>query len=122
VWIIRKTDRLADMEKQNDYYLNQLKELILSSIDPTKYAVFVFGSRARGKTGKATDVDIGILGHEPFTLDQLAALHSLIEESIVPYKVDIVDFFSAEETFKSIALTDIEIWNKPNTIELNVKT
>jgi hypothetical protein len=34
-----------------------------------------------------------------------------LEESLVPYKVDIVDFFYVDEAFKNMALKKIIEWN-----------
>lgn len=36
-----------------------------------------------------------------------------IEESEIPYRVDIVDFTLVGEKFKKIALQEIEVWNDP---------
>ena len=107
---------------EDDPYIQKLKELVLNLIDLEKQAVFLFGSRARGKTGKATDVDIGIWGATEVPTSLLVELRESVEESIIPYKVDFVDFASADPKFRKIALADIVIWNKPPTITLKEKT
>ena len=99
-------------------YIEQLKKLVLDIVDKNSYAIFLFGGRARGRLGKTVDVDIGLLGKEPVPLELIGKLHVAVDESIVPYKVDFVDFFSVDETFKQIALKAIEIWNQPNTIKI----
>jgi predicted nucleotidyltransferase len=106
------------MTTENDY-IQLLKDLILKSIDKEHYAVFLFGGRARGRSGKAVDFDIGFLGDRPLSLDRLAELYHEIEESSIPFKVDLVDFFSADPQFRKIALSKIIVWNKPPTIKIN---
>ena len=100
-------------------YLHQLKDLVLNIVDKDRYAVFLFGSRALGKRGKVVDVDIGLLGEKSVPLELLGELHEVVEASIIPLKVDFVDFSSVDEKFKRIALSDIEIWNQPPTIKIN---
>jgi hypothetical protein len=41
----------------------------------------------------------------------------ILQESNIPFKVDIVDFSSAKENFQKIALKDIEIWQNHLAIQ-----
>ena len=77
---------------QMDKYQELAKKIILSEIDRENYAVFLFGSRAAGKTSRSADLDIGILGTEKLPLETLFALRNAVEASLVPYGLDIVDF------------------------------
>lgn len=96
----------------NEKYISMIKEIIFSVIDKNEYKVFMFGSRATQKFKNYSDVDVGILGKKP--LGKLYyKIINLIEESVIPYKVDIVDFALVDEQFKNIALQKIEIWNDP---------
>jgi uncharacterized protein len=96
----------------NEKYISMIKEIIFSVIDKNEYKVFMFGSRATQKFKNYSDVDVGILGKKP--LGKLYyKIINLIEESVIPYKVDIVDFALVDEKFKNIALQEIEIWNDP---------
>lgn len=66
--------------------------------------VFVFGSRATGRSVTRSDIDLGIdLGH-PIAPEVLAALREAFDELPILQRVDVVDFFSVDETFKTIAL------------------
>lgn len=96
----------------NEKYISMIKEIIFSVIDKNEYKVFMFGSRATQKFKNYSDVDVGILGKKP--LGKLYyKIINLIEESVIPYNVDIVDFALVDEQFKNIALQKIEIWNDP---------
>jgi hypothetical protein len=48
-----------------------------------------------------------------------ADLESDLEECIVPYKIDLIDFYHVDKDFKKEALNTIQIWNCPKNINLN---
>lgn len=98
-----------------EQYINLLKGIVLDGIDKERYSVFIFGGRARGRKGKAVDIDIGFLGDSPLGVDRLVELYQAIEDSPIPYKVDLVDFYSADPQFRDIAMSDIILWNPPPT-------
>lgn len=98
---------MTDFDKK---YITIIKEIVLSCINPKEHTVFLFGSRAMNKSQKISDVDIGIQGKKPLG-DIYYKIINKIEESIVPYKVDIVDFSLVDEKFKKTALKKVEIWN-----------
>lgn len=99
-------------------YLQIVKELVLGAVDTTSYAVFLFGSRARPQHSRSADIDIGILGNHPAPDAIATRIKEMVEASIVPYDVDVVDFYDADPEFKTIALKNIIIWNLPNSITL----
>ena len=102
-----------------DKYLRIVKKIILDNIDKDSYIVFLFGSRARKEARAVSDIDIGFYGKEPL-LDTLSELKVLLEESIVPYHIDLVDFTQVDNVFKQIATERIEIWNQPKDISLDM--
>jgi predicted nucleotidyltransferase len=100
------------MDNYNQKYLNKIKEIIFSIIDKNEYKVFLFGSRATKKFKRYSDVDVGLLGNKPIGNAYYKIINK-IEESDIPYKVDIIDFALVDDNFKKIALQEIEIWNDP---------
>jgi predicted nucleotidyltransferase len=94
-------------------YMNILKEIVLSAINPEKVMVFVFGSRAGGHHKRSSDIDIGLLADDKLPVALYHRLRNTIDESIVPWKVDIIDFTRVDSSFKKDALKDIVIWNRP---------
>ena len=87
-----------------------LKELLKNQL-PTGSKFFLFGSRAIGSAGFAADIDIGISPSKPLDYTIISKLQEIIEESFVPYKVDLVDFSNVSEQFKQQALKKIIPWN-----------
>ena len=94
---------------QNNY-LDITKNIVLQHIANNNFKVFLFGSRACGNEKKMSDIDIGILGNEKFPLQLKFKIQEAIEESIVPFKVDIIDFFNVDGNFKEEALKKIVEW------------
>ena len=99
-------------------YLTIAKDIVMKHIPQDQYAVFLFGSRAEGKEKRTSDIDIGIIGNNEFPIMNKSDLEDELEESIIPYKVDIVDFKKVSDDFKKIALKHIQIWNCPKAIEI----
>lgn len=94
----------------NNVSIHNLKEHVLDFLGNENIKIVVFGSRARGDNVTFSDVDIGIIPKGEFNRNRLTLLREFIENSNIPYKVDIVDFSSTSEQFKSEALKDAEIW------------
>ena len=100
-------------------YIEIVKRIVLKHIPKDNFAVFLFGSRAVGNAKPLSDIDIGILGLEPLPTIIKVDLESDLEESIVPYKIDLIDFYQVDKDFKKEALNTIQIWNCPKNISLN---
>ena len=100
-------------------YIDIVKQIVLKHIPKDNFAVFLFGSRAVGNAKPLSDIDIGILGSEPLPTIIKVDLESDLEESIVPYKIDLIDFYQVDKDFKKEALNTIQIWNCPKNISLN---
>ena len=100
-------------------YINIVKQIVLKHVPNNEFAVFLFGSRAAGNSNSLSDIDVGILGIEPLPTSILANLESDLEESIVPFKIDLIDFYQVDKAFKNEALSTGQIWNCPKNIKLN---
>ena len=100
-------------------YLDIVKQIVLKHVPKDKFAIFLFGSRAVGNAKTLSDIDIGILGTEPLPTIIMADLESDLEESIVPFKIDLIDFYQVDKAFKKEALSTVQLWNCPKNIKLN---
>jgi len=56
--------------------------------------IYLFGSRARGDAGAYSDIDIAIESHRSVK-GILSQLRAEIEQSLLPYKVDLIDLSKA---------------------------
>ena len=86
-------------------YLPQIKQIIAKNIDISKYRLFLFGSRASGNNAEYSDFDIGVIGNKPLPSVTKINIEGELEDSDIPVKVDLLDFYQASEKFKKIALS-----------------
>lgn len=91
-------------------YLEELKRLTLNLLKDEEVKIFVFGSRARRDHREASDVDIGLIPRGKIDEAKIAVLKEQIENSNIPYKVEIVNLSEASEDFKKEALKEVIIW------------
>jgi predicted nucleotidyltransferase len=79
----------------------ELATTLLAS-EPT-VNVFLFGSRATGRAGSRSDIDVGLdLGH-PIAPDVMTTIREAFDDLPILQRVDVVDFATADATFKAIA-------------------
>jgi type I restriction enzyme S subunit len=81
--------------------INQILRKTLAGQD-----VYVFGSRARGDHKKTSDLDLAISGAAPLTMAVRSDLEFKFSESDLPFRVDIVDLLTTDESFKKIIQAD----------------
>ncbi len=94
-----------------DLSLEQVKVVagILEAIVPGRM-VRVFGSRATGVAKPWSDLDLAILGNQPLSFTDMAALRMAFAESDLPFRVDLVDWSDVSDAFRqavSDELTDL---------------
>lgn len=93
----------------------QLKAIIHKYLKSDDYKTFIFGSRATGQLSRASlrvrsfsDFDLGILGREKIPGHLLEKIREDLENSSIPYKIDVVDFNKVSPEFRSLALRKIK--------------
>ena len=97
-------------------YLELAKEIALKNLSNINVEVFLFGSRATSSELDKSDIDIGILGDKKVSSIIVSKLYEELEESIVPYHVDIVDFFNVDKEFRRLATQNKIVWKKKKNI------
>lgn len=100
-------------------YIDIVKEMVLKRVPLDDYTVFLFGSRAVGNNHPMSDIDVGIWGEKPLSVTIKLDLEEELEECIVPFKIDVVDFHSLSDEFKHYALEKIDVWNLSKNSILN---
>lgn len=98
--------------KTDDKYRNIAKNTVLDLINKETTSVFLFGSRAENANSGDSDLDIGFLSNKKIDLLLFHKIREALENSIVPYHIDLVDFYNADDDFSKIASDSIIIWNK----------
>lgn len=94
------------------YPIEKLKKEILEAIskylDLNNWKVFFFGSRVSGTNFPRSDIDIGIEGPKKIPVKIKLEIEDELEKIPTLYKIDLVDFKAATESFKKYALKHIE--------------
>ena len=75
--------------------IEDLKNFLKEYFKNTDVKVYLFGSRAKGKNRKYSDIDLAIESKNDIK-DKIEELKSIIEESNLIYKVDIVELSKAD--------------------------
>jgi len=80
--------------------LKKAKIIIMGAFPAAK--IWVFGSRATGKNKPSSDLDLCVDAGEKISLDKMAKIRREIEESDIPYRVDVVDRQAVDKDFLRI--------------------
>ena len=94
--------------KVNLKTINNLKEFLVDFFKGKEVKLFLFGSRARGDNTIFSDIDIGILSDKDIRKD-IVILREILEESNIPYKVDIVEL-SKNRDLLDVVLKEGKRW------------
>lgn len=81
--------------------LQQLHDALKPLLSRHRLSIRLFGSRARGDARRASDIDIALVGSEPLPLEELAEARQSLEESSIPFRVDLVDYATASPALKN---------------------
>lgn len=80
--------------------LSLLKQLITAHIP--KCEIRVFGSRVNGTAKPYSDIDIAVKCTEPIERKKLNRLKEALQESTLPIRVDVLDWYSISEEFRRV--------------------
>ncbi len=84
-----------------DYYLEELRRIVARYVDIDEWHPVIFGSRANGTAHKFSDIDIGFIGTKPLPFSVRSRLWNALDDSNIPYMVDIVDLSAATTEFRN---------------------
>jgi uncharacterized protein len=79
-----------------EWAIEKLRRMVLAALGGHDAAVWLFGSCARGEVRRHSDIDIAILPREALPVGFFGKLEADIEESTIPYDVDLVDLRHAD--------------------------
>jgi len=68
------------------------------------YQVFLFGSRASGKSGDRSDFDVGVYGSRPLPLELFYQIEDEFDDIPTLFTIDWVDFSRVSESFRNNAM------------------
>lgn len=92
---------MIDLEKR---YIDFIKNTISSMIH--NYKLYIFGSRAKNRAKKYSDIDLAIDSQE-LTPQIKTKLEFAFENSTLPYEVDIINLNDIDIKFKNLIQKDL---------------
>lgn len=93
----------------------KIVEDILHEHLPAGVKVWVFGSRAEWATKDSSDLDLALDGDGPLDTGTLIELELAFEDSLLPFRVDVVDLARVEDGFREIVEVNRKPWHKDPT-------
>jgi predicted nucleotidyltransferase len=93
-----------------DTALEEVRRIVTERLTGRDVMVVLFGSRASGSAGVASDIDVDVLPRTPLPTGLLSRIREALEESHVPYRVDVVDLTSVDPAFRKRVLETGVIW------------
>lgn len=72
-----------------------IEQIVASLLASRDARLKLFGSRARGDARRASDIDLALIAPQPIALADMALLREALDESHIPFRVDLVDYASA---------------------------
>ena len=86
----------------DEKHLSIITSIIKTIAELDNCPVYLYGSRTQGKSVKYSDVDIAIDYHEKSLPEAIKLkLSSLMENSLLPYEVDIIDINAVSPVFRA---------------------
>jgi len=103
--------RQSMKETQPQKYLETLRRILLNRLGAYETRIFLFGSMARGDFRRTSDIDIAVLPQKKLPPGLLSRLREEIEESTIPYRVELVDLSKAAPRFLNHVIKTGMPWN-----------
>jgi len=91
--------------------LAEVRRIVVDVIGSENATIYLFGSWARGDATRTSDIDIAIEPLAELPRGALARLRESLEESHIPYHVDVVDLRKTAPEFRRRVLTEGIPWN-----------
>jgi uncharacterized protein len=81
-----------------EWAIDELRRMVLGALGDREAEVWLFGSCARGEVFQHSDIDIAVLPRDELSSGFFSELAERIEQSPIPYDVDLVDLRRAAAT------------------------
>ena len=99
------------IDKKSRYQdINEVRKIVLAELKDIPARVFLFGSWARGEEKRTSDIDIAIEIKDYCNEKAITRLRSVLEESYIPYKVDIVNLNETEKRIYDKVMKEGILW------------
>jgi predicted nucleotidyltransferase len=91
--------------------IEETKRITRLVLEGRKVKTWLFGSRAAGTARSFSDIDIALdAGTNPVSRDLLVRLSCALEESHIPFRVDIVDMHAVNPAVRESIIREGQLW------------
>lgn len=88
------------------FSLDEIRRITADVLDGLAAQVYLFGSWARGEARRTSDIDIAVLLPSAANRTVIAEIKARLDESNIPYHVDVVDLRYVTDVFRERVLRD----------------
>jgi uncharacterized protein len=110
---MRKSKTGKKMDSATAPYIQQLQQHIAPVLDGIPYQIYLFGSRANNTAHAGSDIDLAILAEQDLRLP-LSQARFALENSTIPYKIDLVELQRTSPDFQQQVLREGQLLWKTN--------
>ncbi len=110
----------SDIESEGSYTLapreraiEVVRSLVLDKLMGVDCRVYLIGSCARGDTNRYSDIDIAVETRQPTPDKLIPDIRIMLDESDVPFFVDVFDFALLEKRFQDQIKKEGVLWTEP---------
>lgn len=98
------------MPTQRERGLERVRRIVLDRLRGRPARVYLFGSTATGRVRASSDIDVAIEPLAPLPPGVLAELREALDESTIPYDVDLIDLSVAPPVFRERVRQEGILW------------
>ncbi len=80
--------------------LRRVRNVVLAGLAAFRAKVYLFGSYARGTPRQWSDIDVAVDPLEPLPLGLQSEIRESLEESSIPFEIDLVDMRDVSPTMR----------------------
>ncbi len=106
-----KTDQIIETPRERA--MRVIRQIITDKLRDIPSRVYLMGSCARGDNSRYSDIDIAIETLQPASKTLISDIRDLLEQSDVPFLVDIFDFSQLEERYQTEIKKEGVLWIAP---------
>jgi predicted nucleotidyltransferase len=97
--------------KRSRGVLEHVRRITRATVGRYPAKVYLFGSWAQGIPTRHSDIDVGIEPLAPLPPGTLAILRERLEESHIPYRVEVVDLGTTDRAFREAVIRRSIPWS-----------
>lgn len=95
----------------NTQILDEVRRLAQDTLRPYGAKLYLFGSWATGRPSRVSDIDLAVEAQPSLPTGVLAVLRERLEESHIPYRVEVIDLSVTDPAFREAILRHGIPWN-----------